>query len=317
MKTLLLLTTALIGIASIAHGQSGHRTATPAASKLKTPSVALSSPRGSKLATLFAQLQTAPKGSIVQQTTLDSIFASLKGPVFKADMREVDGVASRYRDVITKMNQDNGTDVIRALYASQPILREYVEEAQGVAVIDEANPPLYMRINRMLKKYKDEVDPMPSIKRDDPIAAEKISALDRALIALPRITGIVFRGGNVSKEEAERMQSGEMSQYNVAPFWSTSSNFKDATGFAVRSGSADRVKTVFVIQTRSGKLPTPTLDPNDPNYSPFVLEEEVLLPRGMQFDVVAAKSLALFDPDAEAPLLYVFLNERVANRGSH
>lgn len=77
------------------------------------------------------------------------------------------------------------------------------------------------------------------------------------------------------------------------------------------------MKTVFVIQTQNGKLPTPTLDPNDPNYSPFVLEEEVLLPRGMQFDVVAAKSLSLFDPEAEAPLLYVFLNEHTAAQGSH
>ena len=309
MKTLLLLTTALISFTLTANAQRSGGAKTPTVSTLKNPSVALSSPRGSRLATLFAKLQADPKNSPEQQATLDSIFASLKGPVFRADMREVDGVAIRYRDVIAKMNQVNGADAIRALYASQPILREYVEEAQGVAVIDEANPPLYMRINRMLKKYKDEADPMPSIKRDDPFAAEKIAALDRALITLPRITGIVFRGSNVSKEEAERMESGEMSQYNVAPFWSTSSNFKDATGFAVRSGSADRVKTVFVIQTKNGKLPTPTLDPNDPNYSPFVLEEEVLLPRGMQFDVVAAKSLALFDPDAEAPLLYVFLNE--------
>ena len=315
MKTLLLLATALISFALTANAQRSDRTTTPAVSALKSPSVALSSPRGSRLATLFTQLQADPKNSPEQQATLDLIFESLKGPVFKADMREVDGVAIRYRDVITKMNQDNGTDVIRALYSSQPILREYVEEAQGVAVIDEANPPLYMRINRMLKKYKDEADPLPSIKRDDPVAAEKIAALDRALVALPRITGIVFRGGAVSNEDAKRMQSGEMSRYNVAPFWSTSSNFKDATGFAMRSGGAERVKTVFVIQTRNGKLPTPTLDPNDPNYSPFVLEEEVLLPRGMQFDVVATKSLALFDPDAEAPLLYVFLNERVAARG--
>lgn len=277
--------------------------------------VSLSSPRGSKLATLFAQLQTNPKNSAEQKATLESIFESLKGPVFRADMREVDGIAVRYREVIEEMNRGSGTDAIRALYASQPILREYVEEAQGVAVIDEANPPLYMRVNRMLKKYKDEVDPLPSIKRDDPVAAEKIEALDRALAALPRVTGIVFRGGAVSKEEAERMQNGDMSRYNVAPFWSTSSNFKDATGFAMRSGGAERVRTVFVIQTQSGKLPTPTLDRNDPNYSPFVLEEEVLLPRGMQFDVVTAKSLALFDPDAE-PILYVFLNERAATRGS-
>jgi hypothetical protein len=313
MKTLLALLTTIFGFASAAPAERIGGTV----SALKNPSVALSSPRGSKLATLFAQLQASPQGSGARQTALDSIFESLKGPVFRADMREVGGVALRYRDVITKMNQENGTDVIRALYDSQPILREYVEEAQGVAVIDEANPPLYMRINRMLKKYKDEVDPLPAIRRDDPVAAEKITALDRALVALPRITGIVFRGGNVSKEEADRMQSGEMSRYNVAPFWSTSSNFKDATGFALRSGSADRVKTVFVIQTKNGKLPTPTLDPNDPNYSPFVLEEEVLLPRGMQFDIVAAKSLALFDPDAEAPLLYVFLNERSTAGSSH
>lgn len=316
MKTLLLLTTALISFALTANAQRRSGTTPPTAFVLKSPSVALSSPRGSQLATLFAKLQDDPKNSVEQSATLDSIFKSLKGPVFKADMREVDGVALRYRDVITKMNQDNGTDVIRTLYASQPILREYVEEAQGVAVIDEANPPLYMRINRMLKKYKDEVDPIPSIKRDDPIAAEKISALDRALTALPRIAGIVFRGGAVSKKDAERMLSGEMSQYNVAPFWSTSSNFKDATGFAMRSGGTDRVRTVFVIQTQNGKLPTPTLDPNDPNYSPFVLEEEVLLPRGMQFDVVAARSLALFDPEAEPPMLYVFLNERVATRST-
>ncbi|MBK7889750.1 MAG: hypothetical protein IPJ84_02550 [Bdellovibrionales bacterium] len=188
--------------------------------------VSLSSPRGSKLATLFAQLQTNPKNSAEQKTTLESIFESLKGPVFRADMREVDGIAIRYREVIEEMNQEVGADVIRALYSSQPILREYVEEAQGVAVIDEANPPLYMRINRMLKKYKDEADPLASIKRDDPVAAEKIAALDRALAVLPRVAGIVFRGGAVSKEDAKRMQSGEMSRHNVAPFWSTSSNSK-------------------------------------------------------------------------------------------
>lgn len=207
MKSLILISTLLIGSALTVHAQ---RPGQADVSVLKSPRIALSSPRDSRLATLFAKLQVAQKRSAEQQETLDSLFESLKGPVFKADMRETDGVAKRYRDVIDEMNLKNGVDVIRALYASLPILREYVEEAQGVAVIDETNPPVYMRINRMLKKYKNEVDPLPSIKRDDPVAAEKIAALDHALSALPRITGIVYRGGNVSKEEAERMQKGEM-----------------------------------------------------------------------------------------------------------
>lgn len=170
-------------------------------------------------------------------------------------MNEVDGVANRYRTAITKMNQDNGAEVIRALYLAQPVLREYVEEAQGVAVIDDANPPLYLRLNRLLKEYKDLADPVAEIKKQDPVAAEKILALDKALDALPRVKGIVFRGGAVSKHDAALMRSGKLSLYSVAPFWSTSSNFKDATGFAVRSGGADREQTVFIIQTRAQRAP--------------------------------------------------------------
>ncbi len=306
------LSSALIPCTSAARvSPSVYPVAVPA---LRKNSVTLASPRNSQLATLFARLQREAKGSPGHEASLEQLFAALKGPVFRSDMNEVDGVASRYRTAITKMNQDNGAEVIRALYLAQPVLREYVEEAQGVAVIDDANPPLYLRLNRLLKKYRDLADPVAEIKKQDPVAAEKILALDKALDALPRVKGIVFRGGTVSKQDAALMRSGKLSLYSVAPFWSTSSNFKDATGFAVRSGGADREQTVFIIQTQNGKFPTPTLDPQDPNYSPFVLEEEVLLPRGTRFDVVAAASRSLFDPDADPPLLYVFLNERSERR---
>ncbi len=170
----------------------------------------------------------------------------------------------------------------------------YTNESEDVFGANRAPVPNYAIINRALRENGGDA----GLDEKAPQAAAMIRRLDAALLSLPPVEGLVFRGTRMNRERLKHILDSKV--MGDPGYTSTSLDVVDGFDFLMRATSSDTHARAFMtIFGRSGRFIP---------HGHFSREEEVLFPRGTRFKV--NHHFEFVDPEDSAKVTnFLFLEE--------